>query len=135
MFKCGHDCLDDKSTVKQTESCIEECGQTMHKAMNLVQTEVNSFQVRIKRGQLWRSSQYSETNLLTLFRILSQGRIDRCLMDCQDSVRNERDETKARRLFDDCAGQCVKKFVPVVPEIVKSICNNLENLRKETKAF
>jgi len=56
-------------------------------------------------------------------------------MDCQDSVRNERDETKARRLFDDCAGQCVKKFVPVVPEIVKSICNNLENLRKETKAF
>lgn len=47
MFKCGHDCLDDKNTTKQAEHCIDDCGATMHKAMGLVQKEVNSFQVCI----------------------------------------------------------------------------------------
>lgn len=45
MFKCGIDCLDDKNDIKQAERCIDDCGRPMHKAMNIVQAEVNSFQV------------------------------------------------------------------------------------------
>lgn len=45
MFKCGYDCLDDKNSVKQAEKCIDDCGRPIHKAMNVVQNEVNSFQV------------------------------------------------------------------------------------------
>lgn len=48
MFKCGHDCLDDKNSMKQAEKCIDECGQTMHLAMNTIQTEINAFQVSAK---------------------------------------------------------------------------------------
>lgn len=45
MFKCGYDCLDDKNTVKQAEKCIDDCGKPMHRAMTIVQNEVNVFQV------------------------------------------------------------------------------------------
>lgn len=105
MFKCGQDCLDDKNSSKQAEQCIDDCGRTLHQAMNLVQKEVTTF----------------------------QGKIDRCLMDCQDDVRNERDEVKAKRLFEGCAEKCVKKFSPVVPDVVKSICEGLDKLKKENK--
>lgn len=52
-------------------------------------------------------------------------------MDCQDSVRNERDEAKAKRAFDSCAENCVKKFVPAVPDVVKSVCESLDKLKRE----
>lgn len=62
---------------------------------------------------------------------MQQGRIDRCLMDCQDGVRKERDEEKAKRVFDQCAETCVKKFVPVVPEVIKTVCDSLGKIKKE----
>lgn len=102
MFTCGIECLDDKNTVKQTERCIDSCETNMRSAMTIVQKEVNAF----------------------------QGRIDRCLIDCQDSVRNDKDEAKARYKFDQCAETCVKKFIPAVPEVVKSLCENLDKLKK-----
>lgn len=105
MFKCGIDCMDDKYSVKQAEQCIDDCGQTMHQAMNILQTEANAF----------------------------QGRIDRCLMDCQDQVRNERDEAKAKRTFDGCAEKCVNQFAPTVPEVVKNLCEKLDKLKKDNK--
>lgn len=52
-------------------------------------------------------------------------------MDCQDNVRNEREEAKAKRLFDECAEKCVNKFVPVVPEVIKSVSGNLAKLKSE----
>lgn len=51
-------------------------------------------------------------------------------MDCQDSVRHEKDEATARRLFDDCAEKCVKKFVSVVPEVVKTVCDGLSKIKE-----
>lgn len=53
-------------------------------------------------------------------------------MDCQDGVRNERDEAKAKQSFEDCAEVCVKKFVPAVPEVIKSITDALGKLKKES---
>lgn len=53
-------------------------------------------------------------------------------MDCQDSVRNEKDEDKARRLFDSCAERCVTKFVPVVPEVIKTLCKGLEKVKSDS---
>lgn len=103
MFQCGIGCLDDKNTVAKAEDCIENCGQTMKQAMFIVQTEVNAF----------------------------QGRIDRCLMNCQDDVRHQKDEAKARQLFEGCAEKCVKEFNPVVPEVVKVMTEKLEALKKE----
>lgn len=93
MFKCGHDCLDDKNSARQAERCIEDCGRPMHKAMNNVQNEINVF----------------------------QGRIDRCLMDCQDSARSIKQEAEAKHVFEACAEKCVKKFIPLVPDVIKQI--------------
>lgn len=105
MFKCGYDCLDEKNSAKQAEQCVDSCGQTMHHAMTILQTEANAF----------------------------QGRIDRCLMNCQDDVRNEKDETKARKSFDACAEKCVVQFTPVVSEVVKVLSEKLEKLKKDNK--
>lgn len=60
---------------------------------------------------------------------MCQGRIDRCLMNCQDDVRNERDEATAKRIFDSCAAKCVAQFNPVVPEVVKTLCEKLDKLK------
>lgn len=53
-------------------------------------------------------------------------------MDCQDSVRDERDETKAKKAFDGCAERCVDKFIPDVPGVVKTLCQKLDNLKRES---
>ena len=103
MFQCGIKCLDDKNSVSQAEQCIEDCGRTMQQAMAIVQTEVTAF----------------------------QGRIDRCLMNCQDDVRHERDESAARKLFDSCAEKCIKEFNPVVPEVIRVMTEKLTTLKKE----
>lgn len=54
-------------------------------------------------------------------------------MDCQDEVRNEKDEAKAKRTFETCAEKCVKKFSPTVSEVVKNVCEGLSKLKKENK--
>lgn len=105
MFKCAHDCLDDGTKPREAEKCIDDCGRTIHSAMTVVQNEVSAF----------------------------QGRIDRCLMDCQDLVRNEKDESKARLSFNNCADKCVTKFVPLVPDITKVICEKLEKIKNEKR--
>lgn len=51
-------------------------------------------------------------------------------MDCQDGVRNEKEETKAKRIFDECATKCVNKFGPVAPKVAEVICDQLEKLKK-----
>lgn len=53
-------------------------------------------------------------------------------MDCQDSVRNEKDEDRARKLFDGCAERCVVRFVPVVPEVIKTLCEALEKVKRDS---
>lgn len=52
-------------------------------------------------------------------------------MDCQDGVRNEKEEEKARRLFDGCAERCVQRFVPIVPEVIRTLCQGLEKVKKD----
>lgn len=54
-------------------------------------------------------------------------------MDCQDSVRNEKEESRARVMFDGCAEKCVKKFVPEVPGVIKTVCENLSALKRDEK--
>uniref|UniRef100_A0A6G1S8Y1 Protein FAM136A n=1 Tax=Aceria tosichella TaxID=561515 RepID=A0A6G1S8Y1_9ACAR len=105
MFKCGYDCLDAKNTTKQAEECITECGRPMHIAMEIMQAEINTF----------------------------QGRMDRCLMNCQDDVRNEKEEATAKRLFEGCAEKCVKSFVPAVPDVIKTLCEKLDKVKKDHK--
>lgn len=48
MFAGAIECLDDKNSVKQAEKCIEESGKPLHAAMNIVQNEINTFQVRFE---------------------------------------------------------------------------------------
>jgi len=103
MFQCGMGCLDDKNTISKAEECIDDCGKPMKQAMYIVQTEINAF----------------------------QGRIDRCLMNCQDDVRHERDEAKAKKLFDSCAEKCIKEFNPHVAEVIKVMTGKLDDLKKE----
>lgn len=54
-------------------------------------------------------------------------------MNCQDDVRNERDEAKARRTFDQCAEKCVKDFIPVVPDVVRTLTEKLDKVKKDGK--
>lgn len=52
-------------------------------------------------------------------------------MDCQDPIRKERDEEKARRYFDSCATKCVDKFISTAPDVVKSLCKELDDMKKD----
>lgn len=52
-------------------------------------------------------------------------------MDCQDSVRNEKDEEKARKMFDSCAERCVVRFTPIVPEVIKTLSESLDKVKRD----
>lgn len=103
MFQCGYKCMDDKNSISQCDDCIEDCGKGLKQVMGVLQTEINAF----------------------------QGRIDRCLMNCQDDVRHYKDETDARRVFDGCAEKCIVQFTPAVADVTKVITDKLGALKKE----
>lgn len=54
-------------------------------------------------------------------------------MNCQDDVRQEKDDVVAKRLFDRCAEKCVSQVAPTVPEVIKSICEKLDKIKKDHK--
>ena len=54
-------------------------------------------------------------------------------MNCQDDVRNEKDDATAKRLFEGCAEKCVAQFSPSVPGVIKTLSEKLDKLKKDNK--
>ncbi|KAK4305497.1 hypothetical protein Pmani_022603 [Petrolisthes manimaculis] len=105
MHMCAADCCDRKeSSVDQVHRCIENCSTPLTQAQTFVQHELSQFQERLQR----------------------------CVMVCQDKVRNHvtADSTEAqvsvyKAEFEGCAMQCVDDHIKLMPSIKKSIAKTL----------
>ncbi len=97
MHKCAAACCDNKTyTVQTLHRCIENCGSSFQKAQNYVQEEF----VRV------------------------QNRLQRCVMDCNDRLKDEvgpnPDQARIDRYageFDTCATKCVDSFASNLPAL------------------
>lgn len=105
MHLCAAKCCENTSSSMDTvQNCVERCSLPLNRAQNYVQNELQYFQKRLQR----------------------------CVMDCNDSVRDRmpaspsNDEiTKFTNEFEHCAKQCVDKHVGLLPNLLKTIKNAL----------
>ncbi|CAG0895725.1 unnamed protein product [Cyprideis torosa] len=97
MHRCAAACCDDKSgDMEYTHRCIEECSRPMVAAQEYVQREMQQL----------------------------QDRLQRCMMDCEDGVRDKiRPDTKDtevevfKQSFEKCAVSCVDKTLSTLPTL------------------
>nr|XP_026488738.1 protein FAM136A-like [Vanessa tameamea] len=101
MHRCASRCCDDQqSSLERVHGCIENCTTSLNQANNYVQKEINHL----------------------------QNRLQRCVMDCNDSVRDRlgpdpSQETidKCTIEFEKCAVKCVDKHIGLIPGMMKSM--------------
>ncbi|XP_013777296.1 protein FAM136A-like [Limulus polyphemus] len=106
MHRCAASCCDKTGmNIDEVHRCIETCSEKMNKAQNYVQNELSNY----------------------------QDRIQRCVMQCQDAIRDnvtpettEAEVQKYRDQFESCVVKCAETHVDMVPGILKRMKNMLE---------
>lgn len=105
MHMCAAKCCEDKSRpMDSVQNCIERCTLPVTKAQNYVQTEMQYFQKRLQR----------------------------CVMDCNDTVRDKMPANPTQdqvdrytNEFERCATKCVDTTISKLPDLVKKIKSTL----------
>lgn len=101
MHLCAAKCCENQTaSLDSVQGCVERCSLPLTRAQNYVQNELQYFQKRLQR----------------------------CVMDCNDSVRDRmpaspsnEDISKFTNEFEKCAKVCVDKHIGLLPNIVKQI--------------
>ncbi|XP_026316260.1 protein FAM136A-like [Hyposmocoma kahamanoa] len=101
MHRCAARCCDDQATtLERVHGCIDSCTSSLNQANNYVQGEINHL----------------------------QNRLQRCVMDCNDSARdklgsspNQETIDKATIQFENCAIKCVDKHIALIPSLMKTM--------------
>lgn len=101
MHLCAAKCCENQTaSLDSVQSCVERCSLPLTRSQNYVQNELQYFQKRLQR----------------------------CVMDCNDSVRDRMpaspsndDISKYTNEFEKCAKTCVDKHIGLLPNIVKQI--------------
>ncbi|CAN8000071.1 unnamed protein product [Ixodes pacificus] len=99
MHKCAARCCDDMTTTMEgVHRCIESCSEHLNRAQNQIQGELGNF----------------------------HDRIQRCVMQCQDTVRDQvlpsttdADAAKYKTQFDTCVVKCADTHIELVPQLLK----------------
>ncbi|XP_063700684.1 protein FAM136A [Culicoides brevitarsis] len=105
MHLCAAKCCENQTaSLDSVQSCVERCSLPLTRSQNYVQNELQYFQKRLQR----------------------------CVMDCNDSVRDRMpaspsndDISKYTNEFEKCAKVCVDKQIGLLPNIVKKIKSTL----------
>jgi len=101
MHFCAAKCCEDKvSSINSVQGCVERCSAPLNRAQRYVHTELEGF----------------------------QGRLQRCVMQCNDEIKNqmpptpsESEVSKYTNQFERCAIKCVDKHVDLIPNLFKSM--------------
>ncbi|RWS22348.1 hypothetical protein B4U80_02584 [Leptotrombidium deliense] len=101
MHRCSAACCDSTTaSVNETHACIEKCTEMMTRAQNYVQSELHRY----------------------------QGRVERCVMECQDKVKDKitadssQDQVNLlRNQFENCTVQCIDTNIALIPEMFKKM--------------
>ncbi|XP_068622072.1 protein FAM136A isoform X1 [Battus philenor] len=101
MHRCAAKCCDDTQTsLERVHGCIDNCTTALNNANNYVQGEINHF----------------------------QNRLQRCVMDCNDSARDRLGPDPSQETidkctidFEKCAVKCVDKHMSLIPSMMKTM--------------
>ncbi|XP_022909820.1 protein FAM136A-like [Onthophagus taurus] len=105
MHRCAAKCCDDNvMSLESVQRCIENCGVQLNESQNYVQRELEGLQHRLQR----------------------------CVMDCNDTVKDKMGPNPANTeiskytlMFENCAVKCVDKHLELIPSVMKAIKNVL----------
>ncbi|KAH8353924.1 hypothetical protein KR067_003273 [Drosophila pandora] len=106
MHVCAARCCDDeRGTLESVQNCIEKCAAPLMDAQDYLQHELGQF----------------------------QNRLQNCVRDCNSDARsslpnnpNDRDMSRSQHLFENCTGNCVDKYINLIPGLLKSIKQTLD---------
>ncbi|XP_017147318.1 protein FAM136A [Drosophila miranda] len=106
MHRCSARCCDDeRGTLESVQNCIEKCAGPLMDAQDYLQHELGQF----------------------------QNRLQNCVKDCNSDVRsrlpnnpNDKDMSRSQHLFEHCTGNCVDKYINLLPGLLKSIRQTLD---------
>ncbi|XP_063544492.1 protein FAM136A [Cydia strobilella] len=101
MHRCAAQCCDNQqNTLERVHGCIDNCTTSLNQANNYVQNEINHF----------------------------QNRLQRCVMDCNDSARDRLGPDPSQETidkctidFEKCAVKCVDKHMGIIPSMLKTM--------------
>jgi len=111
MHRCAAKCCDDyKLTMEQTQDCIQRCQGPILAIQNYVHKEISNF----------------------------QSRIERCVMDCQDKIRDQvspgtSDDqmNKFREQFENCVKKCADTNCDQIPQLRKRLEESIKKQKFE----
>ncbi|XP_055335390.1 protein FAM136A-like [Paramacrobiotus metropolitanus] len=98
-FKCCASCCDDtRSSMEVRQNCIGKCMEPVANSQDILAAELSNF----------------------------QSRIERCVMDCHDQMRDRGEDTKKPSAkmsagFDACVASCAETHIKLLPSITKKI--------------
>ncbi|GAB6023183.1 hypothetical protein CHUAL_008008 [Chamberlinius hualienensis] len=98
MHRCAANCCDNGNfTLEQVHRCIEDCSKDITSAQNFVQEELNNY----------------------------QNRLQRCVISCQDSIRDkivpsttDEEMNKHKANFEKCVIKCADTHVDLIPGLL-----------------
>ncbi|XP_064484868.1 protein FAM136A-like isoform X2 [Ornithodoros turicata] len=99
MHRCAAKCCDDAhSSLEDVHRCIETCSEQLNKAQNKIQGDLGHF----------------------------QDRLQRCVMQCQDSIRDkvgpnttDAQTHEYKNEFDGCVVKCADSHIDLLPHMLK----------------
>ncbi|XP_018912183.2 protein FAM136A [Bemisia tabaci] len=107
MHLCAAKCCQDKSnTYEDTQRCVQLCSEPLNNVKRFVEAEFKTF----------------------------QNRVDRCLMDCNDSIQDSMgpDPSPAEiqthvKAFEKCAEKCLESHAGLVPKFLEKVKQYAKN--------
>ncbi|XP_076680970.1 protein FAM136A [Andrena cerasifolii] len=107
MHRCSATCCDNESySIQKVHHCIENCNGSLNKAQQYVQGEFERV----------------------------QNRLQRCIMDCNDKIKDKMGPNPSQREvdrysddFEKCATKCVDNYCDMLPTLEKTMKKVLSN--------
>ncbi|KAK7111085.1 hypothetical protein V1264_014860 [Littorina saxatilis] len=105
MYRCSTKCCEDNnSSLEEVQNCIDQCSTKVNRAQNFIQGEIQVY----------------------------QDRLQRCVMGCEDKVRdrissttNQEDMAKFRKEVEACAVKCADEHVALIPGMTKKMLDSI----------
>lgn len=110
-FECSMKCCDSKSSMTEFQSCLTRCNQPSEQVEQLFSHELSAF----------------------------QNKLQRCVMDCQDNIKDKYLLTQngtssdnnnsdiIQKEFDSCSANCVTQSISKLPLIEKKLRNQINH--------
>ncbi|XP_003694805.1 protein FAM136A [Apis florea] len=104
-YRCAASCCDNETySIKKIENCVRNCNNSLDQAQEYAREELERV----------------------------QNRLQRCVMDCNDRIKDaagpnpsQRDLEKYSEQFDKCVTKCVDHYCEILPNLEKTMKNVL----------